>query len=91
MSEVALNEHREVHLSLWERSARPAFARYASYGALGVRRSALRVGRKRRVRDYGLSLEQHPSPDLLSKSTSPRRGEVNPVRNAATQPKLITL
>jgi hypothetical protein len=43
------------------------------------------------VRSYGLSSEQRPSPDLLRKSTSPHRGEVNQHPGKLNQPNLIPL
>ena|SRR6266446_8932790 len=43
------------------------------------------------VRGYGLSLVEHPSPDLLRKSTSPRRGEANKTVDRPIQSKIISL
>ena len=46
----------------------------------GMGKSTSPIGRDRAEgagEGYGPSLEQHPSPDLLRKSTSPRWGEVD--------------
>src|SRR5229473_1902284 len=48
-------------------------------------------GERAGVRGYGLSSEQRPSPDLLRKSTSPHRGEVNQHRGKLKQSNHILL
>ena len=50
-----------------------------------------RVGVRVGVRGYGLTVDHHPSPDLLRKSTSPQRGEVSEFADKSIQSIAIPL